>query len=1176
MRITLIIICLSFSILGISQQKYQSLLWKISGNGLEKESYLYGTMHVSKKVAFRLDDVFFDALDKSEIIALETDPSTWPEFNYEQYANEMSAYSKYQGYGSNFYESLFKIIVPKDKMVRSAIRLDNSIINNYLYRKNSYSDNFEEETYLDLFIYQAGKKNGKKILALEDLEESQYLVFKAMKNSKKDEIDPWLQKLYNKESPYNIQENLYRDRNLDLLDSISIGSETEHFRTNMLYIRNSNMVNELTRAIKNNSVFAAVGAAHLPGDEGVINLLRELGYSVKPLQSKQTDKGKIEKSKLDSLFTSPILKKHTTPDGFITLNTHDKLREFSYGGMAISLDPDMTNGAYLTINRVSRFKDFPSETEIIDLEKIDRLLYEDIPGEIINKTKVTKPYPGIIIVNKTKKGEFQNYHIYQTPLEIIILKYAGKSDFALNYKSDIFKELKLKQPNDDSFVLKSPSHKFQVQFPDYHITSNFNNGGQKFAQGYKDDSYYFLIESPAQDLEYIESDQFEAKYIHKAFYENLKIEQEAGEFKKFKYETYESKAIIDSTTNKRIHLKSVVKDGSYYLLGYISNHERGLREFYDSFKFNKPLLEGFKIIKDTSLHFSVSTNIKQPSALSRNGYRNSKKSKDYTSKTKTTTYSSKSNDLIEVKRYKYHDLKMYEHIDSLWIEKERASLVKSTYNSTLKRKFEITDKIKTNKDGIYTFQFTLKDAESSKRILKKYILKEGVIFELKTLIDSVMPPSKFITEFYNSFTLKDTLTGKDILKDKTDQFFKALKNNDSLIHDDFRLVKFNSTHSKKIKNILTSFDFPEERKNIKSFFAYQLVKNDFKKNQKFIKKLYKDSYSNPETQTYILSALLNLETDEAFKFYLELLEIDLPLEYGGLGNFYRFHNNKSLKKYAKLFPILLDYASIQEYKNPIYDLLAKLKDSSLATSDTYIKYKNQIITDGKIEIKRSLSNSSSYGNETDLVSYIKLVFPFRKEKNVKLFFENLLLTDDNSALTTYYALLVKFNEKIPSKLIDKTLKKEDKLHFLINTLENYDLLKKAKLKDIDQLDYLTSLIKQRIKFEKEKDSLIFLSKRTFKTDSKGMADMYFFKYIGEDNYSSIKSEKIYCYAFLKSKDGKSIQTDIYYSSGYGEKIDKTIDLENQLEQHINLAIYKNRKRVTKSKSYDDDYGYYDY
>src|SRR5258708_2194839 len=52
-----------------SRQK--GLLWEISGNGLKKPSYVYGTMHISRKLAFHLGDSFYYALLKSDIIALE-------------------------------------------------------------------------------------------------------------------------------------------------------------------------------------------------------------------------------------------------------------------------------------------------------------------------------------------------------------------------------------------------------------------------------------------------------------------------------------------------------------------------------------------------------------------------------------------------------------------------------------------------------------------------------------------------------------------------------------------------------------------------------------------------------------------------------------------------------------------------------------------------------------------------------------------------------------------------------------------------------------------------------------------------------------------------------------------------------------------------------------------------
>jgi len=120
---------------SFSQEEKQSLLWEISGNGLTKSSYIYGTMHVSKKVAFRLDDVFFDALASSESVALESDPSTWLEHSYENTIISPQNFSN--AYRKGFYTALFNFEHAKELMIRSAIRQDNRMINGYLYRKNS-------------------------------------------------------------------------------------------------------------------------------------------------------------------------------------------------------------------------------------------------------------------------------------------------------------------------------------------------------------------------------------------------------------------------------------------------------------------------------------------------------------------------------------------------------------------------------------------------------------------------------------------------------------------------------------------------------------------------------------------------------------------------------------------------------------------------------------------------------------------------------------------------------------------------------------------------------------------------------------------------------------------------------------------------------------------------------
>ena len=61
------------------QKKYSSVFWEITGNGLSRPSYLFGTMHVSSKMAFHLSDSFYLGIKNADVVALETNPGSWQE-----------------------------------------------------------------------------------------------------------------------------------------------------------------------------------------------------------------------------------------------------------------------------------------------------------------------------------------------------------------------------------------------------------------------------------------------------------------------------------------------------------------------------------------------------------------------------------------------------------------------------------------------------------------------------------------------------------------------------------------------------------------------------------------------------------------------------------------------------------------------------------------------------------------------------------------------------------------------------------------------------------------------------------------------------------------------------------------------------------------------------------------
>ena len=150
-----------------------------------------------------------------------------------------------------------------------------------------------------MFIYQAGKKFDKPVVALEDLEESSALVGRASMNAMKQKPDEWLQKKMQQQDPMSLLQDAYRNRDIALLDSIDKAMYTEHYLKNMLFIRNRNMTQKLDSLMPTGKVFTGIGAAHLPGKQGVIAMLREKGYTVKPLVSRSTSKGKRLKAKFE-------------------------------------------------------------------------------------------------------------------------------------------------------------------------------------------------------------------------------------------------------------------------------------------------------------------------------------------------------------------------------------------------------------------------------------------------------------------------------------------------------------------------------------------------------------------------------------------------------------------------------------------------------------------------------------------------------------------------------------------------------------------------------------------------------------------------------------------------------------------------------------------------------------
>ncbi len=1161
MRIVFTLLFGICSILGFSQEK-NSLLWEISGNGLEQSSYLYGTMHVSKRIAFRLDDVFYEALDKSEVIALESDPDTWLD---NEGTMGMVGYGQGNGFVSKgFYRYPFMVRNPKKEELGAYIAFEDRRINSILYRTNEYSQNFEEETYLDMFIYQAGKKFGKPVVALEDLEESSALVGRASMNAVKPKPDEWLQKKMQQQDPMSLLQDAYRNRNINLLDSIDKAMYTEHYLKNMLFIRNRNMANKLDSVVHSAKVFAGIGAAHLPGDKGVIAMLREKGYKVTPLVSRTTSKGKRIKEKIDTTLLENSYTTAQPDDGFFSISLPNKLYPITETTSTTYISPDLANGSFVMLNRIPTFSHLKKD-DTYTLDDIDKLLFENIPGKILEKIKITRNgIEGLDIKNQLKNGDQQRYQIFLTPLEILIFKMGGEGDYVTTYSDTIFNSLRFKNLKKGIFPISSQYQDFEIKMPSLHTFTNRMRKGDRFTHGYDSntDSYYFLKKVTLNDFTFIEEDAFELRQIQKRFYQDLELEPI---YESIQGNSLNSSAEIDAKNDKRLHLRTVFKKGDYYLMGVVTTQNERAKEFFESFKMKTPeYQEQFETVTDTALFFTTKTSVKPAKFVenSNNYFTSQNKPKPYSAFNKKTIYQNKNNEAVAVELNKSHDFLMFEHIDSVW------ALRKKIYAD---KRFNISkESCNTLSGGEHVLNITLTDTASTRGILIKNVVKNGMLYEVKAKVDTIDEPTKFIQDFFENFQPLDTVIGSSILEDKTSAFFAALKRNDSIVTDGYPFIKFQKKHIDSLKYYISEFDYPEDKKDIQSHLIQKLSQLDDPDVIPFFKDFYMKSYNNSSAQTLILSAITKKADEESVALLLDLMSKDLPL----VSNTFDIQNifkpyKDSLPLAKNLYPEILDYSAIEEYKSPIFSMLAKLQSKGLVKARSYKKYRKQILNDAKIQLKRQLGKASEQSSSQNyynpplnpfnngtrvLEDYAILLYPFIKEKEVMQFFNRLQFIKDPKIRTTYATLLAQDETTAPRALLDALGADVNSRILLFNKLKNVGKLNLFPRRHKNAKSLAEALVFDSYRFNSERDSIQFLKQQPLSYKGKNYTG-YFFKTQKGADYD--KNFKIQLIVFDPTK---GLNSRPFYRSEE-LRIEDT-DTDNEAIQYVSEAfILKDRKRA---------------
>lgn len=285
--LTWILACISA--VAFAQQK--GLLWEISGNGLTQKSYLYGTMHVRDERVFNFPNSFKAAFDSAHTFAME--------LNLDSAQNPANALALMQYMIMTDGRTLKDLISKKDyKLVEkffekhsptplAMLTMMKPVFLMSIVEAAKPKPQGQREEPLDKYLATLAKNAEKPIIGLETLEEQ-------MKALNVIPIDEQAKQLVN--AIKEVQKMKKQDKTMDeLMKYYTAGDLTKLYEFSqkselkgeaqkaLITQRNHNMADRIDAKIKNTSLFIAIGALHLPGEEGVIRLLEKKGYTVKSM-----------------------------------------------------------------------------------------------------------------------------------------------------------------------------------------------------------------------------------------------------------------------------------------------------------------------------------------------------------------------------------------------------------------------------------------------------------------------------------------------------------------------------------------------------------------------------------------------------------------------------------------------------------------------------------------------------------------------------------------------------------------------------------------------------------------------------------------------------------------------------------------------------------------------------
>ncbi|MCC6723858.1 MAG: TraB/GumN family protein, partial [Saprospiraceae bacterium] len=251
---------------------YNSLLWKIEGPGLQGPSYLFGTMHVRDRRAFKLLEAVHEKIGECEAFAAEfhldeqfgAADANAMQMPHGQPLSSLFAPNKYKRYRNVLLKSTGL------DMANFETALPFVVLN--LATEQLLSRDMPDP--LDQHLWNHAKQSGKALHGIETFREQMSVLAQIPLETQVKMLAGLCANIGKFRHYLRRLAEHYEASELQLLYKM-VKRNTKDMRQLMLYRRNQVMTERISSLIQQQPAFVAIGAAHLSGGKGVLRGLKQ-------------------------------------------------------------------------------------------------------------------------------------------------------------------------------------------------------------------------------------------------------------------------------------------------------------------------------------------------------------------------------------------------------------------------------------------------------------------------------------------------------------------------------------------------------------------------------------------------------------------------------------------------------------------------------------------------------------------------------------------------------------------------------------------------------------------------------------------------------------------------------------------------------------------------------------